>query len=436
MQTRILISVLLFAATLATPCAYAEESPFGDFGTTSEFEVETGSTPEADKKSWRISTAYNLGMALEPPQQVNTHRGEVRLQWEKLLEKKYFVEFDGKVLARFSGDQNLAASESYNTDTKIRSLYVQTSGDLWGAKAGYQTVTLGKLDMFPAVDVLSPWDYSEFAFTAPEDARVSQPWLRLSRHQDKDTFEFLWAPVPLANQYPGSSASSLLALILGTTNFDLNAAEPYANNEGEAAIRWERIGEKRDLSFTLASVLQNDPLIEPLDLALPTPLYGLSYPRYGVAGVGTNLTSGNFLWKLEAAYQHGLSLFDTQLRQVNGLQVAGGFDYVSTNQTSVSVEAGHQHLFLPAGSTAAADSSQIGMRISRNFRNETLGVVYYAGYQLQDRYLTQSASLRYAYSDSVSAELVATVFDVGNSASQYAFTDGWDQLAFRLTISH
>lgn len=419
---------------LVTETTVAADEGFGDFGDTGSFEVESDK-PGDEPKAWRLQAAYNLGYGLAAPRDINVHRGELRLQWERLLNQKYFVELDGKLIGRLQGDQALAAGESFAGDTKLRSLYVQTSNPRWGIKAGYQVASFGKLDMMPVVDVMSPWDYSEFAFTAPEDARVSQAMLRLSHHRQQDKFELLWNPKPSANHYPGGDPSTLLETYLGTSNFDLQITEPWENNQGELALRWERNGEKRDVSLTVASVLQDDPLVEPIDLLLPTPLYGIRYPRYQLLGAGFTRSSGNFLWKLDAAYLHELSFFDTAYREANGVHVAGGFDYVSPNQVSVSVEAGHRHLLLPGGSTLPADSTQLGFRVSRNFRNDTLSAIYFASYQLQDRYLAQSGALRYAISDNISAELVATVFNVGNTGSMYAFTDGWDQLAFRLTVA-
>lgn len=426
--------LLLCASLLLANIAAAEEPGFGDVETPGDFEVATGEQTR-DKKHWRLTAAYNLGTSLESPQSINAHRGELRVQWEKLLKQKYFVELDAKLIARFDSDQALPPGETVNGDARLRSLYVQTSNARWSSKLGYQVVTLGKMDMVPVVDVLSPWDYSEFAFTAPEDARVSQPAWRVSRHQNRGTMEFIWTPVPAANRYPGSGAPGLLESYLGTSNFDLVIDEPYEGGEGEAAFRWARSSERHDISFTLASVLQDNPMIEPVDLLAPTPLYRVSYPRYQLAGLGINIPRGDFLWKLEAAYLNQVSFFDTEQRKLDGVQFAGGFEYLGPSQLSIGIELGHLQFRPPAGSSIPAESSQVGMRISKNFLNDTLGAVLYLGYQWQDRYLTQSGSLKYSINDQVSLEMVATVFSVGNSSSMYAFTDNWDQLAFRLTYS-
>lgn len=418
--------------------AVAEEPGFDDFDDSAGFDIPTTDNKPGQISPWRFTASYNVGLGLEAPQTINSHRVDLRLQWEKLFNNKYYLVLDGKVLGRLSGDQQLSAGETVAIEGRLRSLYVQTSSEAWGVKAGYQLVTLGKMDMIPVVDVLSPWDYSEFAFTSPEDARVSQPWINVTHHSGNSTLGFLVNPAPSVNRYPGGTATSLLALQLGNNNFTLDVQPPRTWSDVELGMIWSRSQGKRDSSVMLASVMQDDPLIELISPG-PTPGFRATYPRYSILGLSTNVTYGNFLWKMESAYKYGLHFFDSSTLSVvkaNGLVLAGGFDYTAGGRYIVSVEVGQQHVFLPGASTLPADNTQIAARFSRNFRNETVSTVYYISYQLQDRYLTQSASLNYSISDEISINLVGTVFQIGNQNSIYAFTDSWDQLALRINISY
>lgn len=433
LELGLLLSAFVFPAV-------AEEPGFDDFDNSAGFEIPTTDKKPEQISPWRFTTSYNVGMGLEAPQAINSHRVDLRLQWEKLLSNKYYLTLDGKVLGRLSGDQQLNAGETVTIEGRLRSLYVQTSSEAWSLKAGYQLVTLGKMDMIPVVDVLSPWDYSGFAFTAPEDARVSQPWINFTHHYENSTLGFLINSAPSVNRYPGGTATSLLALQLGNNNFTLDVQPPRTWNDVELGVIWSRSQGKRDSSVMLASVLQDGPLIELINPSPPAPIPGFraTYPRYSIFGLSTNVTYGNFLWKAEMAYKHGLQFFDMgmmSLLTANSLSVAGGFDYTAGGRYIVSVEAGQQHIFLPGASTLPTDNTQIAARFSKNFHNETVSTVYYISYQLQDRNITQSAALKYAITDDISIELVGTVFQIGDKNSIYAFTDSWDQLALKLSIS-
>ena len=79
-----------------------------------------------------------------------------------------FISIDSKLIVRAWKDQQLKNDEDFAFTLRPKELSLQTTFSRFSIKAGYQTIVWGEMDSVTLTDVMTPWDYSEFAFTTPE----------------------------------------------------------------------------------------------------------------------------------------------------------------------------------------------------------------------------------------------------------------------------
>ena len=394
-------------------------------------------TPFRDK-DLRFGLAYQAGLDLNKLDSVTSNRFDSRLQWEKLLQKKFYITADGKFIVRFNGDQNLDNSETYSTEFRVKDFNVQTQVSQLGIKAGYQTIIWGEMDSAPINDVMSPWDYSEFAFTTPEDARIGQGSVVIDLFSSQTNLSLVFTPYPLANRFPGGEASALLAIILGSDNYTVNDNYPRLGKDYELGARLKHTIGSFDIAIYAAQIRSDFPRFELLSLENSgTPNFDLSYPQYESIGFSGNYSKGSFLWKYENAFKNNVYFPSQTAVFRDTMENAIGTDYNANGAYNLSLELYNQTILKGAGQLTGykSNNSQLMMRWSKNYLHDTLSAIYYFSYQLQYEDMTQSLALQYAINDYWRIDLNATLFDVKNNDSPNAFIDDWDQVSFRINLT-
>ncbi|HWR72049.1 MAG TPA: hypothetical protein VN604_02660 [Nitrospirota bacterium] len=78
---------------------------------------------------------------------------------------------------------------------EFKEIYLQYSGDILDLRAGIQRFAWGRLDEYPANDLLNPWDFSQFLRKPLEDRKIGVPSLFASLNAGDWTFQAVWVPV-------------------------------------------------------------------------------------------------------------------------------------------------------------------------------------------------------------------------------------------------
>ena len=389
------------------------------------------------KKHVRLSFAYQLGSQFDDLSEIVSNRLDTRARWESLFGEHYYASLDAKLILRSWKDQQLEAGKDVSIEARAREAALQASYGAFSIKAGYQVSIWGEMDSARITDVLSPWDYSEFAFTSPEDARVGQPSILLDGFFANSKLGIVFTPLPLVNRYPSGDASGLLSYILGTDQFVIKEYAPEFGSDYELGIRFKHTLGSGDIAFYGARVISDDPLFElDPDAAGPDPVFDIRYPEYELLGFTANYAQGNFLWKTELAFKNNL-YFPSQTSIIRDtMEVAAGLDYSANGAYSLTLELQNQRILPGEGALVGlkTDNSQAMLRWSKNFFHETLSAVYFASYQIQYGDTTHSTALQYAVSDFWRVDLNFTVFDVKNQDSPQKFIDDWDQVSIRATL--
>ncbi len=384
---------------------------------------------ESEVSSPLITTvAYQFGHGTEDSAN-SSRRLDLRLQWEQLLDNGMFVRLDNKFILRHSVDQQLEADETVALDNRLRELYMQKNVDDVTLSIGQQIVVWGEMDSLSVTDIFAPWDYSEFVFTAPEDARIGQPIIQSQWYRNNSSLQLIYVPWPQVNEYPTGNGNEVLATLLGNTSFTINEHLPDAFEEDEVGLNWQQSTDAYDVSLMLARVRSNDPVFSTSNNIN----FDSRYPAYRMAGVSANYATDTVLWKGEFSYYDDLFLADSAT--ANSRQLAVGFDYEANGAYNLSVEHAHQQVRGDLPAVQKVHTSQSALRWSKNFLHETLVATYFFSYQWQYHDRVHSANLDYDINDTWNVQTNITVFEGGGGASLGQITEKWDQVAVRVTAS-
>lgn len=405
-----------------------------DMGLDMDFDV-TDSAPQGNVetgKPWRLHASYLQSWSVPGDREIRAQHADLKFQFEKLFNQLYTVA-DLTLLLRGRDDPQTDADKNYQMDSRIQSLYGQASLGDYSIKIGYQTVVWGKMDMLGATDKLSPWDFSQFAFTAPQDARVGQGILTASHFiRTGLEAEFVYNATPKTNRYPGGGAEYLLQQQVGLENASVVEDKPEAFTDYELALRLKLSTQDFDGTFTIARLLQNEPVFE----STGPMQFKASYPVYDLFASSYNFTGDGKLWKLAVAYSRNKSYATpTGPIKADSLQWGAGLEINVNDDYNIGLEAAYTYSDLPEFSGVERNTTQVAMRLTQDFYHNTLDGVYYAQYHLEDRAQTHSVSLKYHLMDDWSVELVQTIIKVNDDNAPSKATDNWDSLSMSTVYS-
>ncbi|HFE37813.1 MAG TPA: hypothetical protein ENK06_05265 [Gammaproteobacteria bacterium] len=434
---RLVVTVFFVIASCVIEASEIEDSI--DFDESS-FDVDIADlSDEAEnkEKNWRLNFSWRNGIDLNALDNTRSHRFDTRLDWGTLLLNEYFLKFDGKAILRLPGDDNQSNQASSEWDWRLREFYLQDSLRQWTFTAGFQALSLGEMDAVQVVDLLAPWDYSEFAFTAPEDARLGQLLFNVEWHGVKSLWQFIYSPWPLSNRYPGGDAGSILRQLLGDQSFSIKDKQPKPLTDNEILLKWQSNIQGSDITLTYASLLNNDPVFHVTGDGVVRQ-FDTEYFRFNLFAFGANLSSGNFLWKFEAAYKQNMK-YQPATQPVftsNEIVVAFGLDYDANGAWRFTLETLNRRILASENHLRGLDknSTQIVSRWSKNWLYETFSTVLFTSYQLQYGDIISSLAFDYMIDDHWQSRLVGSVFHSSDVKSPGQLTKNWDQLT--LSVSY
>jgi len=296
------------------------------------------------------------------------------------------------------------------------------------------------MDTVQITDLLSPWDYSEFAFTAPEEARLGQLLFNSEWHFKHTRWQILYSPWPLSNRYPdGDDGSNLIRQLFGNQTVTINDDKPKPFKDHELLLLWKKSFAGSDLTFVYANLLNNDPLFN-LVSAENTEIkqFETEYFRFNLFAASMNYSSGNILWKIESAYKQGIKYQTPSILESNAWDLAIGADYDANGAWNLSLELLNQHILSGKKKrfNLNKNSTQLVVRWNKNWLNETLNAVVFISYQLQYKDTITSLSFDYSLDDNWKIAFVATVFESTDQQSPAQLIKDWDQATLRISFAY
>lgn len=416
-----------------------DESILDDFEEEFDFDTTTFDDSDIISKPWRLAVALKNGVDLNDVSNTINRRVSLGLKVEQFFNDSYYVKLDGKMISQLPGDDAQTDQSSFSFDARLRDLFIQKSDEHWTLTAGFQTLTLGEMDAVQVSDYLSPWDYSESAFTSPEDARLGQLLINAQWYLGESRLQMIYSPWPLSNRYPGGDADTLMERLLGTTKISVEDNQPEVLQDHEILLRWQHSIDGSDISLLYSSLLSNDPIFYLTSAegdSLTT--FSTEYYRFHLISTSANYSMGNFLWKIETAYKHGMKYQSLEIVKNNQWDIAIGVDYDANGAWNMAFEVLNQHIIdpLPSSSSIKKNTIHLVTRWSKNWLHDTLSTIMFLNYQLPYRDIIASAGVDYAVNDNTKVSLVGSVFHSTDVKSPGQLTKDWDQIVMTLNYTY
>lgn len=225
--------------------------------------------------------------------------------------------WDGAV-RRPSRDHSLFKSfdEVYQDNTpylEFKELYLEHSGDILDLKLGIQRFAWGRLDEYPANDLLNPWDYTQFLRKPLEDRKIGVPSLSASVNSSDWTYHSVFVPwlVPYRLSMPDERWSGISTRPIPNVEY-----APQEPNLPSRSIENSNVGFRAlrtgEIEFAVNLFHGYDPrpvfrstsfVVEPIgDKILIDPGSVPDFHRITSFGMDTAFVKGDWSFRAEAAY--------------------------------------------------------------------------------------------------------------------------------------
>jgi len=400
-----------------------------EFDATEIFEEKSEKKSALFDHSHRLSLSYQLGSTVDKSPEIRTNKFQVRYRWDKLLSNSLYAKVDAKIIGLGPEDTSVDSNKALDYDWRVNNMSLQWSHQSIATTVGFQSIVMGELDSLPLNDLMTPWDYSQPAFTNPEDARVGQITLDTQWFQKKNrSIRFIFIPIPEVNRYPGSDLTQLTPQL---SNMKINETLPYEQTAWEAAFTAKQSLDAIDINFLFAMLHTNDPVFT----SISDNERNATYPSFETTGLSINYNHENFLWKLEGNFQNNLPLSGTGNEISDKISVGGGFDYDANGLYQLTFESSYTELLNPPTFQLGQSSSttQSALRFSKDLMNELINVVYFLSFNWKYNDQIHSAYANYKMTDNWQVSLNASVFHIPDKKSPMNFADSWDQVSLTIT---
>lgn len=433
------ISILLIILLAMPASTFAEDATLDfDMPIAKNNKKKGSSGRKKNKTGWDrvdVSLFYQLGHGLSKPARFNNHHLDANIKWDDLVNKKYFLTADVKLLGYLPEDQSLTGSKDVDWNYRAKEIALQSNEEDFSFKVGYQSVIWGEMDSVQINDVITPWDYSEFAFTSPDDARIGQPSVLLDYFSEKSRLSLVFVPYPEVNRFAGGY-SSLLKDFIGTDKYIVKTYQPKWFADHEVALRFKHSFSSRDIAFYVAEYYDNLPLLEYTGMdGDGNQVFHTRLKKSNLFGFSFNYNKGNLLWKGEAALKNNVRFATDTANGRDVVETAFGFDYNANGKYSLSTELFNQRI-LPDEAplqTIKGTSSQAIVRFSKSFKRDTINTVIYGSHSFQYKDQIISAVVQYKLRDDLRLDANITWFEIKDKQSPMKLADNWDQLILRLS---
>lgn len=361
--------------------------------------------------------------------------------WKSRISAKAFYDF-----AYGLKERDTFTSEVLNElekEAELREVYLEGSpfGSL-DIRLGSQIVAWGTADSLRVVDVLNPTDNREYGMTDLEDVRIPLPMTRLDYYFGDFKLQAVAIHQIKFNKSapPGSDYNST------TTEIKEVIPESKAENT-EYGLALSGTFSGWDASFHWAQFFDDEAYLLIADMTFVpgiglVPTLEYRHSRLTMSGIALSITSGNYIWKAEAANFWGMEFNNVKEKKFTRTEILFGTEYSGWSDTSLSIESGVRHLNDFDHRLEAEPDYQLEDRIAttlnfmQDYYNQTLHLQLFGmmiGEWGEDGGLNR-ATLEYDVMDAFSVNGGVMIYQPGNSLYFQSLNDN-DRIFFEARYS-
>jgi len=214
----------------------------------------------------------------------------------------------------FSPFLRIDSADSERTHFDIRELNVLLVGGPWEFRLGIGKVFWGVTEFVHLVDIINQTDFVE---SIRGEDKLGQPMAHLSVPSNWGVLDFFILPYFRERTFPGPEGRLRTSLVVDTDNPVYESS--HEENHIDFAIRYSQVFNAVDFGIYYFKGTGREPLFIPSQDANGQSILLPFYQLIDQGGLDLQLTTGNWLWKLEALYQ------DNNTKSYTA--ASGGFEY-------------------------------------------------------------------------------------------------------------
>jgi len=295
------------------------------------------------------------------------------------------------------------------THGDLREMYYQQTFDTWELRLGISKVYWGVTESQHLVDVINQTDSIE---SVDGEDKLGQPMVKASFEQDWGTVDVFILPYFRERTFQGIEGRPRTSLVVDTNqaSYESSSEEQHV----DYALRWFKYFGDLEIGLSYFNGTSREPLLT-LGSSNGSPVLTPYYPLMQQAGLDAQLTTEEWLWKLEIIARDWQT-FDnsnTQLIEQSFVALTGGFEYTFVGIAESDADLGlvAEYLYDDRNKQASSffqNDVLIGLRLAMNDAASSealLGVIYDLDYQ--EYLISLEASRRFAESWTASLEIRA-----------------------------
>ena len=295
------------------------------------------------------------------------------------------------------------------THGDLREMYYQQTFDTWELRLGISKVYWGVTESQHLVDVINQTDNIE---SVDGEDKLGQPMVKASFEQDWGTVDVFILPYFRERTFQGIEGRPRTSLVVDTNqaSYESSSEEQHV----DYALRWFKYFGDLEIGLSYFNGTSREPLLT-LGSSNGSPVLTPYYPLMQQAGLDAQLTTEEWLWKLEiiARDWQAFDNSNTQLIEQSFVALTGGFEYTFVGIAESDADLGlvAEYLYDDRNKQASSffqNDVLIGLRLAMNDAASSealLGVIYDLDYQ--EYLISLEASRRFAESWTASLEIRA-----------------------------
>jgi len=297
------------------------------------------------------------------------------------------------------------------THGDLREMYYQQIFDTWELRVGISKVYWGVTESQHLVDVINQTDSIES--TDGED-KLGQPMIKASFEKDWGTVDVFVLPYFRDRTFQGIEGRPRTSLVVDTDQASYESSDEEQNID--YALRWFHFIGDLEIGLSYFNGTSREPILilgNSNGSAVLTPYY----PLMQQAGLDAQLTTEEWLWKLEVIARdwQAFNTSGTRLIDQNFIALTGGFEYTFVGIADSDADLGlvTEYLYDDRNKQASSffqNDMLVALRLAVNDAESSealLGVIYDLDYQ--EYLISLEASRRFA--DSWTATLEVRTFN-------------------------
>ena len=324
------LKIVLFLNVFLNLCVHAQESTIGEtdwlleddeFPSVIEIEQSKPLDPElggvTNPSPWWQGVKTTLQQDITKAQGSDgVERSKIQLDYEGSLYSGLY--FQMQTHYRYFSHRDVQAIDKGKTygRSKVQQFWLQYSHDQCAYTLGRQTLAWGEVDGTFAVDVLTPFDFTEQLFTDYNDLRVAQDMLLVDCYLTLKQIQFFYIPKPKTNVISHSS-----------TNISVSESG------------WEEFGMRLkvaypgfDVSFMLAQLYWNMPAYIP---SMNRESFQFESQKFDLAGLSASFAKGRLLYKGDLAYKSN-QVDGSSAEKNSTVELALGIEYSTLDNQKIN----------------------------------------------------------------------------------------------------